>query len=147
MSMLRPLNGGVGCYLESIDTCTAAKAQPFEMCVKMKCAAEVTALKTDCGTTLTCFDACACDDEACTDLCDEPAAACGDAESAYNDCAYSKCELGNDCGGSMKTCAELTACCNTIMDAMDKKDCQDFAATNNPVVCANYHNDFCPPAP
>jgi hypothetical protein len=102
---------------------------------------EVTAFNTKCSAYVSCSNRCACGDSDCAQKC-TMSADCESADEAIERCARAKCALPPACGGSTKTCAELSACCAKIADNDDKTACNAEAAKGNAVLCSNAFSDY-----
>jgi hypothetical protein len=129
--------------------CKAAVSQPWADCALAACAVPFDKYKKACAAGVACFAKCACGDEACFTQCkaSETAAACSDAKDAADSCSFTKCPIAIACGGSTKTCAELSTCCNKIADAALKQACRDTAATKSNIACGNDYLSYAADCP
>ncbi len=136
----------------STSKCTAAELKPYNECFVTACDSKFgecygAAWKTGtftgpCGTYLTCFNACACGDEACYAACPQPSdecTACRVNSSACSDgCKLPAC--GGATTGSSKACADLAACCAKIESPSFKTNCDQSIETSgtDAELCATF---------
>jgi len=124
------------------STCTEAETATYNSCLQEKCDATYakcfgSAYKSgtftgDCGTYITCTQACACGDTACLAKCtiSDACKTCliPAAQNCAAMCTAPACEKSGSSGtsgggGSNKTCADLKACCDKIAEGMKKDSC------------------------
>lgn len=129
------------------STCTDAEIKPYSDCINDKCGAKFAecygpGYKTGnfggpCGTYITCSNACACNDTTCYQKCGTPAPACstclqgvGTCTSACTAPACATASTSSSSGGpGAKSCADLKACCDAIVDPAKKTECnQTYSA-------------------
>ena len=128
------------------NTCTEAENATYGSCIQDKCDATFTKCygadyKTgkfsgDCGSFITCSQACACNDTACSTKCatsiTDACASCLSpaVENCAGMCTAPACATGGSSGssgtsggGGTKTCADLKACCDKIPAGSKKESC------------------------
>jgi hypothetical protein len=131
----------------STSTCSETETNTYSSCIQEKCDATFTkcygadyksgTFSGDCGSYITCTQACACGDNTClakctiTDACKTciiPAAQNCSAMCTAPACltggsSGSSGSSGTSGGGGSKTCADLKACCDKIPAGQMKDNC------------------------
>lgn len=126
------------------STCTDAENTTYGNCLQNKCDATYSkcfgadyktgTFSGSCGPYITCTQACACNDTACTSKCPSPTSECttclGSFASCSAMCEAPACATGGSSGTSgssgssgSKTCADLKACCDKIPAGQMKDSC------------------------
>ena len=129
------------------STCTEAETADYSSCIQSKCDSTYTkcfgadyksgTYSGDCGTYITCTQACPCNDTAClskctiTDACKSciiPAASncsamCEAPACAKGGSSGSSGTSGTSGGGGTHSCAQLKACCDKIPEGSTKDSC------------------------
>jgi hypothetical protein len=150
------------------NTCTEAENKAYSDCLTSACDSKYTecfgaGYKTGtfsgpCGTYLTCVNACACNDTACTSKCTAPSACTTCLQgigSCSATCTAPACATGGSSGGTSggtgakKSCADLQACCAKITDATKKSQCDQTynAVKSSEDSCNSIYSTFAADCP
>ena len=156
--------GGIKiCPKDGQSTCSQSALASYNDCVGNACAAGYAqcfgagyksgSYSGPCGSYISCAQACACDDSACSKACakklDSACVTCvGQFEDCDNSCPKPECMTASSSSSSSssgtttvaKTCADLQACCRALSGS-DQTSCNSLvtAANNNPSACNSYY--------
>lgn len=139
-------------------SCSEAELKPYSDCLADKCEAGWKKCYGDgfmsgsfsgpCGTYMECVQKCDCADTNCVIACkpDEACQTCATEIVGCGDsCTEPECaKTTPDAGSKNATCADLTACCDSMAAGEQKDGCQSAKdeANNDDSKCATYYNAF-----